>query len=343
MTTRNHPVRFIYMKEIRDIYINRALVSRYTTFFEEKPQMVDDNIYILPFPINIAVECIDHVHSLFTQLIHTKHIHTMFDLLEGFDYFCVDVRAIYTHILSVVNTNFIPTLRWTQDALRLEMVPLARELIDYVYDHILSISIVYSYTSVDYPVLEFLLSRKWIIQPQTYTQTINFCVQLERDLYCCVINYIEVCSDEVGYIFPCIWKMMLPYHLSNDILIHLSNTRLAPFIHNELRVLLDQKLGLFSSTTPTLSFLTRFRLETEHIDPTTVVPFQKIQVFHTTHKRWCNGTVISIGDDVCSINTDDDEIIDITMNVDEKYRLFPFQTISSGKVCPCDGCIGRLP
>lgn len=336
MTPRDHPVRFIYKKESRDILINRALLSHYTSFFEEKVNWVsDDNIYMLPFPINIAVECIDHIHSLFTQLVHNKNIHSMFYLLEGFDYFCVDVKDIYTHILSVINTSCIPTLRWTQDALRLEMVPLARKLLDYVYDHILSISIVFTYTSVDYPVLEFLLSRKWIIQPQTWNQTMNFCVQLERDLYCCVINYIEdVYTEEVGEIFTRIWKMMLPYHLSNDILVHLSNTRLAPFIQNDLRVLLDQKLKLFSSSTPALTVLTRFRLDSEHVDPTTVVPLQKIQVHHHT---WRNGTVVSTTDNVCAIEIDTEEIVYVSMN--DRYRLFPFQTIPVGKVCPCDGCI----
>ena len=82
---------------------------------------------------------------------------------------------------------------------------------------------------------------------------------------------------------------------------------------------------------------TMFRLETEHIDPTTLLLFQKIQVFHTTLKKWCNGTVTNITDNMCAIEVDEDEIVYVSMS--EKFQLFPFQTIPVGRVCPCDGCM----
>ena len=341
VVSRDHPVRFVYRNESRDILINLSIMSYYTTFFQEKPHLISDHVYMLPFSVSIAVDCIDHVHSLFSQLACHKHIHQLFELLEGFDYFCIDIRPVYLHILSTVHQNNIPVLRWTRDALRLATVPYTGVLINHLYDNVLSISIASQFTSVDYPVLEFLLSRKWVITPQTYSQVMNMSVQLERDLYFCVINFIEDIypEDDVCGLFQRIWDLMLPYHLSIDILTHLSNTRLAPFIQSNLRVLLDQKLKLFSSTTPSLSVLTRFRLDTEHTDPQSLVLHQKIQVFYDTLRKWINGTVVTISsrENMCSVETDTGEIIEVSMV--DRYRFFPYQTITVGKVCPCDGCM----
>jgi len=319
------------IEEKDDIYVNKKFLTFYTSFFEKNHFFCDD-IFSLPFEVSIAERCLYHVHTLF---IHLENDNKVFYLLKGFDYFCIDVVGVYKNlILSLHFRDFYRINEYTKELLSYE-TPFSLLILNELYDrYFANENFTMTYTS-DKDILLFLLKRKWIIYSKKEVYTKNAFI-LEYYLLQSILSFINTLKSEEKEIeFKKLWSFIIPYFLSKDTLIMLSNLPLSKCIYDDLIECIHQKYGMFSKKDVLVK--TRFRIKSDHVKEFKVG--DRLQTLDRL-KFWYNSTIIDMNDDTVMIRFDNfNETYNEIISKKDIYRFLPLSTLDKANSCPCDLCL----
>lgn len=346
-----------------NINVNLDLLSHYTDFFKEKNGLINDRIYSIPFCTGIAIEMFEHIHTLFTYLQHTNE--NLFKLLNVFDYFCIDVESVYTHIFSKnIYTDKMLQI-WAKDALSIPS-ELSLKFINQLYDNHFDIYNNFYVTNCK-EILFFMLKRKWKVKHIDKEQFLKRSSILETCLFDSIINYINRPSEvevkvddeakdnnkknelndieqkERDIEFLELWKYVYPCLLSKEVLLSFSNTRYAQLVVDQLQILIYQKLYIFSNV-PVINE-SRFCIETPHLSVSQISQLSigdQIQVMDCKNK-WYNANVIEINETEIIVHfygfTDR---FNESIKKTDTWRFLNFSTVCVKDICPCKQCITRI-
>ena len=348
-----------------DVNVNLELLSHYTTFFKEKNGLFEDNLYSIPFSTHIVVEMFEHIHTLFTSLQHTNE--NLFKLLNAFDYFCIDVESVYTHIFSKnIYTDKMLQI-WAKDALSTPS-ELSLKFINQLYDKHFDI---YSnfYPTPSKEILLFMLKKKWKIKHIDKEQFLKRSSILETCLFDFIMHYInrqsknwereykeenkednnkkfelsEIEQRERDVEFLELWKYIYPCLLSKDVLLAFSNTRYAKLVMEQLQLLIYQKLYIFSNV-PTIDE-SRFCIESPHLSVSELAELSigdQIQAMDCKHK-WYNATVVEINETELTVHFHGfTDRYNESIRKTETWRFLNFSTLCLKGICPCKECITKI-
>lgn len=344
-----------------NINVNLDLLSHYTDFFKEKNGLINDRIYSIPFCTGIAIEMFEHIHTLFTSLQHTNE--NLFKLLNVFDYFCIDVESIYTHIFSKnIYTDKMLQI-WAKDALSTPS-ELSLKFINQLYDNHFDIYNNFYVTNCK-EILFFMLKRKWKVKHIDKEQFLKRSSILETCLFDSIINYInrpsksevddeakdnnkknelnDIEQKERDIEFLELWKYVYPCLLSKEVLLSFSNTRYAQLVVDQLQILIYQKLYIFSNV-PVINE-SRFCIETPHLSVSQISQLSigdQIQVIDCKNK-WYNANVIEINETEIIVHfygfTDR---FNESIKKTDTWRFLNFSTLCIKDICPCKQCITKI-
>lgn len=346
-----------------NINVNLDLLSHYTDFFKEKNGLINDRIYSIPFCTGIAIEMFEHIHTLFTSLQHTNE--NLFKLLNVFDYFCIDVESVYTHIFSKnIYTDKMLQI-WAKDALSMPS-ELSLKFINQLYDNHFDIYNNFYVTNCK-EILFFMLKRKWKVKHIDKEQFLKRSSILETCLFDSIINYInrpsksevkvddeakdnnkknelnDIEQKERDIEFLELWKYVYPCLLSKEVLLSFSNTRYAQLVVDQLQILIYQKLYIFSNV-PVINE-SRFCIETPHLSVSQISQLSigdQIQVMDCKNK-WYNANVIEINETEIIVHfygfTDR---FNESIKKTDTWRFLNFSTVCVKDICPCKQCITRI-
>ena len=343
-----------------DVNVNLELLSHYTNFFKEKNGLFEDNLYSIPFSTHIVVEMFEHIHTLFTSLQHTNE--NLFKLLNAFDYFCIDVESVYTHIFSKnIYTDKMLQI-WAKDALSTPS-ELSLKFINQLYDKHFDI---YSnfYPTPSKEILLFMLKKKWKIKHIDKEQFLKRSSILETCLFDFIMHYInrqsknveenkednnkkfelsEIEQRERDVEFLELWKYIYPCLLSKDVLLAFSNTRYAKLVMEQLQLLIYQKLYIFSNV-PTIDE-SRFCIESPHLSVSELAELSigdQIQAMDCKHK-WYNATVVEINETELTVHFHGfTDRYNESIRKTETWRFLNFSTLCLKGICPCKECITKI-
>jgi hypothetical protein len=345
-----------------DVNVNLELLSHYTNFFKEKRGLFEDNLYSIPFSTHIVVEMFEHIHTLFTSLQHTNE--NLFKLLNAFDYFCIDVESVYTHIFSKnIYTDKMLQI-WAKDALSTPS-ELSLKFINQLYDKHFDI---YSnfYPTPSKEILLFMLKKKWKIKHIDKEQFLKRSSILETCLFDFIMHYInrqsknwereykeennnkkfeltEIEQRERDVEFLELWKYIYPCLLSKDVLLAFSNTRYAKLVMEQLQLLIYQKLYIFSNV-PTIDE-SRFCIESPHLSVSELAELSigdQIQAMDCKHK-WYNATVVEINETELTVHFHGfTDRYNESIRKTETWRFLNFSTLCLKGICPCKECITKI-
>jgi hypothetical protein len=345
-----------------DVNVNLELLSHYTNFFKEKRGLFEDNLYSIPFSTHIVVEMFEHIHTLFTSLQHTNE--NLFKLLNAFDYFCIDVESVYTHIFSKnIYTDKMLQI-WAKDALSIPS-ELSLKFINQLYDKHFDI---YSnfYPTPSKEILLFMLKKKWKIKHIDKEQFLKRSSILETCLFDFIMHYInrqsknwereykeednnkkfelsEIEQRERDMEFLELWKYIYPCLLSKDVLLAFSNTRYAKLVMEQLQLLIYQKLYIFSNV-PTIDE-SRFCIESPHLSVSELAELSigdQIQAMDCKHK-WYNATVVEINETELTVHFHGfTDRYNESIRKTETWRFLNFSTLCLKGICPCKECITKI-
>lgn len=344
-----------------NINVNLDLLSHYTDFFKEKNGLINDRIYSIPFCTGIAIEMFEHIHTLFTSLQHTNE--NLFKLLNVFDYFCIDVESVYTHIFSKnIYTDKMFQI-WAKDALSTPS-ELSLKFINQLYDKHFDIYNNFYVTNCK-EILFFMLKRKWKVKNIDKEQFLKRSSILETCLFDSIINYInrpsksevddeakdnnkknelnDIEQKERDIEFLELWKYVYPCLLSKEVLLTFSNTRYAQLVVDQLQILIYQKLYIFSNV-PVINE-SRFCIETPHLSVLQISQLSigdQIQVIDCKNK-WYNANVIEINETEIIVHfygfTDR---FNESIKKTDTWRFLNFSTLCIKDICPCKQCITKI-
>jgi hypothetical protein len=344
-----------------NINVNLDLLSHYTDFFKEKNGLINDRIYSIPFCTGIAIEMFEHIHTLFTSLQHTNE--NLFKLLNVFDYFCIDVESVYTHIFSKnIYTDKMLQI-WAKDALSTPS-ELSLKFINQLYDKHFDIYNNFYVTNCK-EILFFMLKRKWKVKNIDKEQFLKRSSILETCLFDSIINYInrpsksevddeakdnnkknelnDIEQKERDIEFLELWKYVYPCLLSKEVLLTFSNTRYAQLVVDQLQILIYQKLYIFSNV-PVINE-SRFCIETPHLSVLQISQLSigdQIQVIDCKNK-WYNANVIEINETEIIVHfygfTDR---FNESIKKTDTWRFLNFSTLCIKDICPCKQCITKI-
>jgi hypothetical protein len=343
-----------------DVNVNLELLSHYTNFFKEKNGLFEDNLYSIPFSTHIVVEMFEHIHTLFTSLQHTNE--NLFKLLNAFDYFCIDVESVYSHIFSKnIYTDKMLQI-WAKDALSTPS-ELSLKFINQLYDKHFDI---YSnfYPTPSKEILLFMLKKKWKIKHIDKEQFLKRSSILETCLFDFIMHYInrqsknveenkednnkkfeltEIEQRERDVEFLELWKYIYPCLLSKDVLLAFSNTRYAKLVMEQLQLLIYQKLYIFSNV-PTIDE-SRFCIESPHLSVSELAELSigdQIQAMDCKHK-WYNATVVEINETELTVHFHGfTDRYNESIRKTETWRFLNFSTLCLKGICPCKECITKI-
>jgi len=348
-----------------DVNVNLELLSHYTNFFKEKRGLFEDNLYSIPFSTHIVVEMFEHIHTLFTSLQYTNE--NLFKLLNAFDYFCIDVESVYTHIFSKnIYTDKMLQI-WAKDALSTPS-ELSLKFINQLYDKHFDI---YSnfYPTPSKEILLFMLKKKWKIKHIDKEQFLKRSSILETCLFDFIMHYInrqsknwereykeenkednnkkfelsEIEQRERDVDFLELWKYIYPCLLSKDVLLAFSNTRYAKLVMEQLQLLIYQKLYIFSNV-PTIDE-SRFCIESPHLSVSELAELSigdQIQAMDCKHK-WYNATVVEINETELTVHFHGfTDRYNESIRKTETWRFLNFSTLCLKGICPCKECITKI-
>lgn len=345
-----------------DVNVNLELLSHYTNFFKEKRGLFEDNLYSIPFSTHIVVEMFEHIHTLFTSLQHTNE--NLFKLLNAFDYFCIDVESVYTHIFSKnIYTDKMLQI-WAKDALSTPS-ELSLKFINQLYDKHFDI---YSnfYPTPSKEILLFMLKKKWKIKHIDKEQFLKRSSILETCLFDFIMHYInrqsknwereykeennnkkfeltEIEQRERDVEFLELWKYIYPCLLSKDVLLAFSNTRYAKLVMEQLQLLIYQKLYIFSNV-PTIDE-SRFCIESPHLSVSELAELSigdQIQAMDCKHK-WYNATVVEVNETELTVHFHGfTDRYNESIRKTETWRFLNFSTLCLKGICPCKECITKI-
>jgi len=321
------------------IEINRAHLSHYTDFFSNHNGMVVDNVYTIPFNPIIAAECLYHIHTLFTCFTYKQ---TLFLLLQVFDYFCV-VSSIYMKniIESPINSIHLYIVDWTNDAL----VTQNETIIGYLhilYDKMYTDGNLFFFPAcTNINVIRFLLSRKWITNKETRTTILAHSQKMENFFLYLVKTYSDTIKNDH---FVDLWKLIYPSLLSMDAIMDLSKTSYAKLVKEDIIKESHKRIGLFGESF-SLTF-TRFTLNPgeTHND---IEPFFIKQHLQVMDRRnlWYNASITEIDTTAKTVRVHFERFSDVydeTISSLDFFRFLPYNTLSSGSICPCTYCIRHI-
>jgi len=348
-----------------DVNVNLELLSHYTNFFKEKNGLFEDSLYSIPFSTHIVVEMFEHIHTLFTSLQYTNE--NLFKLLNAFDYFCIDVESVYTHIFSKnIYTDKMLQI-WAKDALSTPS-ELSLKFINQLYDKHFDI---YSnfYPTPSKEILLFMLKKKWKIKHIDKEQFLKRSSILETCLFDFIMHYInrqsknwereykeenkednnkkfelsEIEQRERDVDFLELWKYIYPCLLSKDVLLAFSNTRYAKLVMEQLQLLIYQKLYIFSNV-PTIDE-SRFCIESPHLSVSELTELSigdQIQAMDCKHK-WYNATVVEINETELTVHFHGfTDRYNESIRKTETWRFLNFSTLCLKGICPCKECITKI-
>jgi len=348
-----------------DVNVNLELLSHYTNFFKEKRGLFEDNLYSIPFSTHIVVEMFEHIHTLFTSLQHTNE--NLFKLLNAFDYFCIDVESVYTHIFSKnIYTDKMLQI-WAKDALTIPS-ELSLKFINQLYDKHFDI---YSnfYPTPSKEILLFMLKKKWKINYIDKEQFLKRSSILETCLFDFIMHYInrqsknwereykeenkednnkkfelsEIEQRERDVEFLELWKYIYPCLLSKDVLLVFSNTRYAKLIMDQLQLLIYQKLYIFSNV-PIIDE-SRFYIDSPHLSVSEIAELSigdQIQAMDCKHK-WYNATVVGINETELIVHFHGfTDRYNESIKKTDTWRFLNFSTLCIKGICPCKKCITKI-
>jgi hypothetical protein len=343
-----------------DVNVNLELLSHYTNFFKEKNGLFEDSLYSIPFSTHIVVEMFEHIHTLFTSLQYTNE--NLFKLLNAFDYFCIDVESVYTHIFSKnIYTDKMLQI-WAKDALSTPS-ELSLKFINQLYDKHFDI---YSnfYPTPSKEILLFMLKKKWKIKHIDKEQFLKRSSILETCLFDFIMHYInrqsknieenkednnkkfelsEIEQRERDVEFLELWKYIYPCLLSKDVLLAFSNTRYAKLVMEQLQLLIYQKLYIFSNV-PTIDE-SRFCIESPHLSVPELSELSigdQIQAMDCKHK-WYNATVVEINETELTVHFHGfTDRYNESIRKTETWRFLNFSTLCLKGICPCKECITKI-
>lgn len=359
---RNHVITLTTEDAFVDVNVNLELLSHYTNFFKEKNGLFKDNLYSIPFSTHIVVEMFEHIHTLFTSLQHTND--NLFKLLNAFDYFCIEVESVYTHIFSKnIYTDKMLQI-WAKDALTIPS-ELSLKFINQLYDKHFDI---YSnfYPTNSKEILLFMLKKKWKIKHIDKEQFLKRSSILETCLFDFIIHYInrqsknwesknveednnkkielsEIEQRERDVEFLELWKYIYPCLLSKDVLLAFSNTRYAKLVMEQLQLLIYQKLYIFSNV-PIIDE-SRFCIESPHLSVSELAELSigdQIQAMDCKHK-WYNATVVEINETELTVHFHGfTDRYNESIRKTETWRFLNFSTLCLKGICPCKECITKI-
>ena len=322
------------------IHINRKHLSNYTDFFATHKGFTEDGIYTIPIDLTIADECIYHIHTLFTNFNYKP---TLFLLLQGFDYFCVDSSPYMKKLLELSPPSIhLSIVEWTIHALY-SSNEIFIGYLHILYDMMYNDGNLYFFpTQSSIQVLSFLLSRKWLSNRQTRTTILAHSQKMENFFLFLITSFADAQHDTS--IFMKLWPYIQPSLLSMDAILDLSKTVYGKLVKEDIISESHKRIGLFGEY---FTFTTtRFTLrpgETHH----DVLPFFITQHLQVMDRRyyWYNATIIGIDLSANTVRVHFDlfsDIYDETISTSDFYRFLPYNTLSSGTICPCTYCITQI-
>jgi len=336
---RTDPITFVNGDEKKDVFVNLELLSQYTSFFQEKNSLFVDNIYEIPFDIGIAIDALEHVHTLFTTLSQNTMI---FILLKAYDYFCIDVSEIYEHISTNLNYSDTLLLQWTREAVS-NGTDTSLDIINKFYNSKF-VTINFCFFSYDKDVILFLLKRKWMLHyPADIDVFIKKSCILETYLFQTIMNYIAKEKDyDCEKDFLELWKHINPIFLSKDTLANFSNQPLSSVVCEQVSFTLNQKYRLFSCY-PIVK-TSRFFIKEQHLKLEDLSVSLKVQVMDIKQK-WYNSKIIDIDYSTRRITVNFDLFsskYDESISFDQMHRFLPYGTLEKDHICPCQKCICEI-
>jgi hypothetical protein len=346
----------IYFKNIengdtRQIFVDLKLLHNYTDFFAEKDQFIVDCVYTLPFDIDIAVEAIDHIQTLFTKLEKSDNI---FRLLVAYDYFCIPIVEIYNYIFETSNFSDQNIKRWSIQVCNEYPSDLCFDLLNKLYDvYFRNNNLYHLVWSPSKEVIFFLLQRKWVTDIMDKENYVKKASQLEFYLCQTILHFVDMNLNEKDKekdkdkeietieLFQKMWSLLYYDYLSKDILMSISNHVISHYITTDLALLISKRMGFFqrelNNKIDSLFYMkSRFTCSSSHVEPKL---FDRLQVMDN-RKRWYNGEIIRKTDTHMTVHFEQfSDRYDEEISVDQHFRFLPYGLLQKDKICPCDLCI----
>jgi hypothetical protein len=337
---KNDIVHFIYQNEMEidklDVFVNLEHIMNYTNFFSKKDGFINDFTYNIPFRTDIAEECLHQIHTLFINFSVSLDL---FRIIEGFDYFCIDISDIFSKIIIESPKEIsIYIYRWTEYVLERENYVLLNYLnilYDIFYEHGF-----YNFDlNVSKKILKFLITRKWNKKVDMYNIITNAFI-LEKFLFERFMYYINN-NEDYMQVFNELWKYIQLFHLSIETLQQLSNSKIGYLIQLELKDELCRRNGFFN--TKNLIKTCRFNIKNEHLKSDEIFINKYVQ-YLTDKKNWVNGQIHKIIDNKITIIFEDkkNNLKEEIIENNNLFRLLPINTVEKGIICPCNYCLNFI-
>ena len=333
---RNDLITFVNGSSNDDVYVNLDLLSFYTTFFLKKDGFIVDNNYEIPFDVKIAISALNHLHTLFIELVIDQNM--FFKMLVAFDYFCIDVSEIYNSVLYQIVYHESMLLVLIKDAITVGSV-LSMSLLNKLFD-LKYINHCHVYNN-DKDTLLFLLKRKWLISSPLNKETFSQrAMSLELYLFQSIISYIEKKNENEKKEIIELWEYVNPLFLPKETLCNFSNHPLSTFVSEKLKTVIHQKFRIFSNS-PLITF-NRFYIRENHLQKEDFVIGKSIQAMDKKNK-WYNAKIIDINNNEITVNFDNfASIHNEIISINSVHRFLPYDTIKKEYICPCELCIYEL-
>jgi hypothetical protein len=325
--------------EIREISVDRKLLNNYTDFFGSKEHFIEDSTYTIPFDVDIAIEAIDHIQTLFTKLEKSDNI---FRLLVAYDYFCVSVTNIYKYIFEHCVFPDQNIKKWSIQVFDEYPTDLSIYLLNKVYDvYFRNNNLYHLIWSPSKEVIFFLLERKWITDIMDKENYIKKACELEFYLCQTILQFVDmnmkVNEKEAIDLFKKMWPLLHYDYLSKDILMSISNHSISKHIMPELSLLISKRMGFFQKENICLFYTkSRFGCSSSHVLPKLS---DNLQVMDN-RKRWYNAQIIQKTDTHVSVHFEYfSDRYDEEISLNQTFRFLPYGLLSKDKICPCELCV----
>lgn len=358
LNNRTYKITFVYLnnqekEEFSSIFIDYYHVLKYTNFFEKKKELIDDSIYRIHFPNDIAIFCIESLHSLFSELTMEK-ITPLF--LLCCDYFCIDIlpyikeKISDSYISEMYVTNFLENFNEMYESIN----PFLKT-VDILLDRVYSKGFfTFTFKTKNKTLIKFLLTRKWKISGyNNYESISNVREILEKQLIDLMITYSENIPVEE---FLELWNLIHFENLDIEKLRLLSNHRYSLYIKDDIMNTISMKLNLFTNSEKDIRIeRTRYCYKIFHIDPMMLNIGDKVDVLDNK-SYWQIATIIDKHESDILVHFEDD-MNDIIINGKDHFRFLPYKSLCSSIhnknisycycnkctltkiICPCSECV----
>ena len=337
--------------ETKQIAVNKQIIDNHTDFFKEKEQFIVDSVYTVPFDIDLAIESIEHLQTIFVKLGKSENI---FKLLVAYDYFCVPVKDVYEHVFETSNFTDQQIRKWSIQVCNEYPTDLSLYLLNKLYDVYYKNSNLYNLIwSPSKEVIFFLLKRKWVSDTMDRESFVKKATQLEFYLAQTVFSFIDFNikekdqKTETVSTFMEMWSLLHYDYLAKDMLMSISNNEISQYILAELSLIISKRMGFFhreiNNKIDSLFYTkSRFMCPSLHLEESELKIDSKIQIMDN-RKRWYNGEIIKKTDLSVRIHFEQfSDRYDEDISLRENYRFLPYGTLQKDKICPCETCIRDL-